>query len=514
MRTAKTQPTVTAYKDRVVTVKLKDHGIAQRYRTNSAAWTRHQVETSIHDNAATKSVKVVAAYQLKSGDIQIFTSTTAEAIQLKENKGWIRGLGEQAELIVPTYGVIVHGISTNSINIKDQKATIQQILADNYTVIPSTEISYVGWLTKESTLKRASSIVVEFIDPEMANAIIYAGMVWDGHIHQCQLYDHACRVKQCFRCYNYGHIGTQCNASQICGYCAEQHETKHCRQKGMEGFTPRCAVCKGAHTAWSNACPARKKEMERVEQAKQVRSIYWHVPSKENTTRPRTYDIRNTNGTQEVRIPATTTPAQTTTQRPEETTEPTVPGATRASVALSIEEDWATPAMQQEPTQQLSPLIDPRILATEESSPHTQVMEDSQPLPSLYPLEGIEGTFGTQDADTWLDNLANDNDSEWIYNTAEDAPSPPTSMVTDTHTALGKIFKGCKCPSHQQIYNDWPTDNAELTIAQCMKTCVYCGSDFPTAAELRKHLKRMKYARRNLSVFLETRGSNSSTTLA
>lgn len=140
--------------------------------------------------------------------------------------------------MVPTYGVIVHGISTNSINIKDQKATIQQMLADNYTVIPRTEISYVGWLTKESTLKHASSIVVEFTDPEMANAIIYAGMVWDGHIHQCQLYDRACRVKQCFRCYNYGHIGTQCSASQLCGYCTGQHETKHCRQKGMEGFNP------------------------------------------------------------------------------------------------------------------------------------------------------------------------------------------------------------------------------------------------------------------------------------
>ncbi|KIM93114.1 hypothetical protein OIDMADRAFT_66969, partial [Oidiodendron maius Zn] len=77
--TSKTSPTVTAYKDRVVTVKLKDHGIIQRFRTHSAAWTRQQVETSIRANAASKSVKVVAAHQLKSGDIQIFTSTTTEA---------------------------------------------------------------------------------------------------------------------------------------------------------------------------------------------------------------------------------------------------------------------------------------------------------------------------------------------------------------------------------------------------------------------------------------------------
>lgn len=179
---------------------------------------------------------------------------------------------------MPSYGVIVYGISTNSIDIKDQKATVQQINADNYTVIPKAEISFVGWLTKEFPLKRASLIVVEFMDPEMANAIIYAiiyaGMAWDGQIHVCQLYDRACRVKQCFRCYNYSYISTQCNAAQTCGYCAELHETKNCRQKGAEGFTPRCAVCKGAYTAWSNACSARKKEMGRVEEAKQARSAY------------------------------------------------------------------------------------------------------------------------------------------------------------------------------------------------------------------------------------------------
>ena len=52
----RTPPTVTAYKDRVVTVKLKDHGIAQRHRTHSAAWTKQQVQTSIHNNIPTKHI--------------------------------------------------------------------------------------------------------------------------------------------------------------------------------------------------------------------------------------------------------------------------------------------------------------------------------------------------------------------------------------------------------------------------------------------------------------------------
>jgi hypothetical protein len=75
------------------------------------------------------------------GNIQIYTNTTTEATKLKESKGWLGSHGAQAELMVPTYGVITHGFSTNSINTNNQKATIKHILADNHTVIPSVEIS-------------------------------------------------------------------------------------------------------------------------------------------------------------------------------------------------------------------------------------------------------------------------------------------------------------------------------------------------------------------------------------
>ncbi|KIW09775.1 hypothetical protein PV08_11875 [Exophiala spinifera] len=307
------------HQDRVVTVKLQNYRIVQRFRNYPVTWTKQKVQTSIRDNTLTKAIKLVAAHQLKSGDLQIFTSTSGEAQQLKQNTGWLKGLADQAEVFVPTYGVIVHGISTKSMNIKDQNATIQQMLADNYTVIPDAKISYVGWLTREGPLKRASSIVVEFAAPEMANAVIYAGMVWEGQIHQCQLYDRTCRVRQCFRCSHYGHIGAQCNASQTRGYCAELHEAKHCRQKEVEGFTPRCPVCKGAHTAWSNACPARKKELERVEQAKQNRSIEWHVPARDHTTRPRRESTNNVPNLQETAlsinpVPTPTVSTQTRTQ--------------------------------------------------------------------------------------------------------------------------------------------------------------------------------------------------------
>lgn len=548
-----TQNTVTAYKDRVVTVKLKDHGVAQQYREKPATWVKSQVEATIRNNSTTKSVKIVAAHQLKSGDIQIFTSSTAEATHLKQNKNWIKGLGERAEIIIPTYGVIAHGIPTKSINIKNQEATIQQILADNHTVIPKAKISYVGWLTKESTVKRASSIVLELTDPEMANAIIYAGMVWDGQIHQCQLYDRACRIKQCFRCYNYGHIGTQCNANQACGYCTERHETKHCSQKGREGFSPQCTVCKDTHTAWSNACPARKKEMERVEQAKRARKVYWHVPSKEHDTPPRTdTNTRSAESTQESRpITTRTAPIRRTrpatrritsliedtipeepdtlenTETQQEPTprsleprepEPQEPQETTTIRASSVPrtEDWATPEDSQELPQTIP--IDPQILPTPENPLPTDPLEEEQPQQFEYPPIDIGGDDpDIMDADTWLNDLAGDIDPQWLQPVEghQPASSPPTSLATDPRTANGTIFKACKCPEHQDIYHDWPIRNAKLTIARCMKTCMYCGMNFPSTPHLRRHLNCLKYTRRrNLEVPRVTRGQPSPSTPA
>ncbi|KAF3492133.1 uncharacterized protein GIQ15_01650 [Arthroderma uncinatum] len=518
--TTKPQPAVTAYKDRAVIVRLKDQGIIQRFRTLSATKIKQQVDTSIQNHAKSRSVTVVAAHQLKSGDIQIFTSSRAEVARLRESRGWVSGLGEHAELTVPTYGVIVHGISTNSINTKDQEATIQRILADNHTVIPKAEISSVGWLTWESTLKHASSIVVEFTDSEMANAIIYAGMAWDGQIHMCQLYDRACRVKQCFRCYNYGHIGTQCNAAQACGYCAELHETRNCNQKGAENFTPRCTVCKGAHKAWSNACPARKKEMERVEQAKQTRNTYWHAvstdkPPKNDRSRAKQRPTSNPTSSEVVTI--SDTPNLEPSDQREPTAEPSPAQARNPLPELpsleqaeaQADEDAPAPVLRQEPAvQQL--IIDPQLMATEHA-PRANPAEVATPdagcteaismveapiQQPLYPPDTTLGDCDMDNAEEWLANL--EDTFADIRHDSKGAGSIPTSMAIDTRTAQG-LYKGCNCPEHQELYDNWPTRNAEMTIARCMKICVYCGKDFLHTSALRNHMRtKMEYIRRNL----------------
>jgi hypothetical protein len=171
--------------------------------------------------------------------------------------------------------------------------------------------------------------------------------------------------------------------------------------------------------------------------------------------------------------------------------------------ALSVEENWETPA-----TQQGSPIqhVDPQTLAGEPE-------ENQHQLPT-HQIDETEGLLTLQETDDWLDNMFGNNDNEWPYNTAEVEPSPPTSMATDTRTALGRVYKGCRCPSHQEIYNDWPRHNAELTIAQCMKICVYCGKDFAVAAEVRKHMRRYHCDQQNVRIRVETLGRGSSKTPA
>ncbi|CVL13280.1 uncharacterized protein FPRN_15226 [Fusarium proliferatum] len=229
--------------------------------------------------------------------------------------------------------------------------------------------------------------------------------------------------------------------------------------------------------------------MGRVEQAKQIRNTYWPVFSKEE--RPK-YDnkqanrqrTRNPNSNQAVTIPDTPIaepPGQATNtleppirQAVHTSQEPHASPETRAIQApidIPSVEEWTTPATQQEDTEQ-HPLIDPQILATE-PPPAIIVAEDDVPAletneiapadaesaqASLYPLDGIQGEFSIDDADAWLTNIAINDGNDWLPDTAEtDAIgteiSPPTSMATDTRTAQGKIYKACRCPQHQDIYN-------------------------------------------------------------
>jgi hypothetical protein len=118
-----------------------------------------------------------------------------------------------------------------------------------------------------------------------------------------------------------------------------------------------------------------------------------------------------------------------------------------------------------------------------------------------------------QNADFWLSNMFDEEGGEWVPDIADTESSPLTSVASEPDTAGGKIFRGCKCDAHRSIYDDWPTHDAELTIAKCMTVCMYCGVDYRRPPTLRMHLRSArKHAQNNISVVRETMGRGSSDT--
>lgn len=261
---------------RQLTVKLTDLGVAQGLRTRSNVYILQRIRDALTKCGNVEVVgltpRVLAAAQLKSGDIRITTSDIETAETLRNYREWVPIFGASATLVVPTFGVMVHGMPTKSMQIEKQEEMIERLTADNAVNIPNMAPTYIGWLTKGTAGKRHSTIVVEFGEAKHANAAIDGGICWDGQILGCQRYDRACRVKQCFRCHKYGHIGNQCQAPhQLCGNCASSHATKECPSKEVK----KCAACSGKHSAWDVKCPDRKKELQRVEVAKLTSAKYW-----------------------------------------------------------------------------------------------------------------------------------------------------------------------------------------------------------------------------------------------
>ena len=105
-----------------------------------------------------------------------------------------------------------------------------------------------------------------------------------NEVFQCERYERQCRLKQCFKCQKYGHIGTQCKAPTACGYCALEHDTRDCPSK-LDRNTPRkCTLCRGEHEAWSRLCPTRKDEIAKAKVAYDMRPQYHYVPESRGRT--------------------------------------------------------------------------------------------------------------------------------------------------------------------------------------------------------------------------------------
>ncbi|GLA67657.1 hypothetical protein AtubIFM54640_011650 [Aspergillus tubingensis] len=166
-RTAGTgTPGVSAYeldRDRKVIVKLASRHIIERLRATTPLDIVRKVEdarvVASRDHKPLRRVKVVAAKQLRSGDVSLATRTAAEAETMRRHRAWLGIFGDKAEVKVPTYGKVVDGIPIKSIKLVDKdgiESAIENLKARH-----------------QAAGQKASSIVIEFVSPVDANRALW-----------------------------------------------------------------------------------------------------------------------------------------------------------------------------------------------------------------------------------------------------------------------------------------------------------------------------------------------------
>jgi hypothetical protein len=293
-------PSQSISKNREITIKLNDSNQGSQVRTA----TREQLIECINraicnssNESLTKSQACIRAVKRHpSGDLTLYTESKEHTDSLITHRAeWQSAIGPDARVVVPTYGILVHGISTE-LDVTNTPDITDRIKRDNPSY-QEAQITYTGWLKKDRTGKRASTMVVEFNHPRHANEAILNGIIAGAQLFTCEYYDRACKLKQCLRCQQYGHIGTHCKAMEACSYCAGNHDSRTCEEKGRRPKPePKCANCKGKHPAWSPHCSTRKAAYLQLETARSNRP-YIHqeiaAPSIVQTTSPMSTQASN-----------------------------------------------------------------------------------------------------------------------------------------------------------------------------------------------------------------------------
>jgi hypothetical protein len=157
-----------------------------------------------------------------------------------------------------------------------------QLLAENRFTWgdDAAKIVHITWLTNRPVNKKSSALVIEFSTPQAANKAISEGTIWDSTILTTVLYDRSARIRRCFKCQQYGHIGSICSNPTTCGLCASNHETRDCPQRAAttDQGPRKCVNCGDAHAAWSKSCKKYAEAVDRVQAASGYRQRYHRVP--------------------------------------------------------------------------------------------------------------------------------------------------------------------------------------------------------------------------------------------
>ena len=251
-------------RSREITIRIEDE--TQRKKVQDTP--RETILSGIKEAVGSALAEdLVALRRLPSGALIIQAANRKSKEIMEKEQSWTNTIANSAQVQRKTYPVFVHGVKKEALDTTDMGKACSDLENQNRTIHPGLEIAKIAWPKAAQALsKQYGSVIVETTSPEMANRLITQGIVQDLDIKTTARFCRECRITQCFKCYSYGHMAKTCKKQERCGYCAEEHATKECRNRD-DPDRKKCPACGGRHEAWAGNCRKRIQEKERTAQA-------------------------------------------------------------------------------------------------------------------------------------------------------------------------------------------------------------------------------------------------------
>ena len=162
---------------------------------------------------------------------------------MRGEDSWTKVLKSKAKLVQKRYKIVALGIPIAKIDLEKAEETKEKIVMQNISMCANMKIESIFWLSILKKYRRTSLLVVEVDDAKIANILIEEGLVLDHTLHRCIRYNLACKIKQCFNCYEYDHVLVYYQKSIKCGAYLDSHRTSEYPQNKAQKFL----LCSGAH---------------------------------------------------------------------------------------------------------------------------------------------------------------------------------------------------------------------------------------------------------------------------
>lgn len=142
----------------------------------------------IKGSACAAGKEVVAVQRLRSGDLRLYTITSARDA-LRNDSDWITALCIMAASTTKYYSVLVHNVRVNTTDVAS-KDTVKAIQEQNAARIPGLAIQKLSWLRRKLPKNKThAAVVLSTTSAATANKIIEEGLVINYALHTAIIFN-------------------------------------------------------------------------------------------------------------------------------------------------------------------------------------------------------------------------------------------------------------------------------------------------------------------------------------